>query len=367
MSQAADRLGLPSSLPDFVEKDFAGQARALGIKSRGAAVDVVVARAARRELELAQSERLVGEQAQQILARGSASNLYDNMENRARVRARRPSAFSFCTRIRRGNLNILPQRSLRGMKLQSARKLFFFLLAGFLLANLSGSGLVSTAFAEGTRTWEQSKFDELTKGTATGVAIRSAGGLELAPTFKSLYATPSTYIWAIAADDAGNVYVAAGAPARVYRITPDGKATIIFEPKELQVQALRTGPGGAIYAATAPDGKVYKLEHKPGGKGQPAKGDPPQDSASGKDKRRQRERQRHRPNRLPIPRGVRPSTSSRARNISGTWPWTSPATFMLPPATTEKFIALRRRVSIRSSSRAMKPTSAFWPSMRRRI
>src|ERR1700691_6110898 len=170
------------------------------------------------------------------------------------------------------------------MKLQSARKLFFFLLAGLFLANISIFGLVSTAFAEGTRTWEQSKFDELTKGTATGVAIRSAGGLELAPTFKSLYTTPSTYIWAIAADDGGNVYVAAGAPARVYRITPDGKATIIFEPKELQVQALRTAPGGAIYAATAPDGKVYKLEHKAGGKGQPAKNDPPQDAASEKDK-----------------------------------------------------------------------------------
>ena len=167
--------------------------------------------------------------------------------------------------------------------MQSARKLFFFLLAGLFLTNLSGSDLVSAAFAEGTRTWEQSKFDELTKGTATGVAIRSTGGLELAPTFKSLYATPSTYIWAIAADDAGNVYMAAGAPARVYRITTDGKPTIIFEPKELQVQALQTGPGGAIYAATAPDGKVYKLEHKPGGKAQPAKADSPQGTASDKD------------------------------------------------------------------------------------
>jgi hypothetical protein len=130
--------------------------------------------------------------------------------------------------------------------------------------------MVSTAFADGTRTWEQSKFDELTKGTATGVAIRSNGGLELAPTFKSLYATPSTYIWAIAADDSGNIYVAAGAPARVYRITPEGKATIIFEPKELQVQALQAAPGGIIFAATAPDGKVYKLEHTSGAKMQPA-------------------------------------------------------------------------------------------------
>jgi hypothetical protein len=153
--------------------------------------------------------------------------------------------------------------------LQSARRFFLFLFSGFLLTNLS-SQMVSTAFADGTRTWEQSKFDELTKGTATGVAIRSNGGLELAPTFKSLYATPSTYIWAIAADDSGNIYVAAGAPARVYRITPEGKATIIFEPKELQVQALQAAPGGIIFAATAPDGKVYKLEHTSGAKMQPA-------------------------------------------------------------------------------------------------
>ena len=144
--------------------------------------------------------------------------------------------------------------------------------------------LCPIAFAEGTRTWEQSKFDELIKGTATGVAIRSMGGLALAPTFKPLYATPSTYIWSIAADDTGNLYVAAGAPARVYRITPNGRATIIFEPKELQVQALRTAPGGAIYAATAPDGKVYKLEHKPGA-AQPAKSDSPEkDKEKEKDK-----------------------------------------------------------------------------------
>ena len=111
------------------------------------------------------------------------------------------------------------------------------------------------------------------KGTATGVAIRSSGGLGLAPSFKLLYATPSTYIWAIAADEAGNVYAATGSPARVYRITPDGQATIIFEPQELQVQALEVGPGGVIYAATAPDGKVYKIEHKPGAKDEAAKAD----------------------------------------------------------------------------------------------
>jgi len=159
------------------------------------------------------------------------------------------------------------------MKLQSPCKFASLLFASFLLIALSGSRCVPVAFADGTKTWEQSKFEELTKGTATGVAIRSAGGVELAPAFKLLYGTPSTYIWAVAADDAGNVYAATGSPARVYRITPDGKASIIFEPQELQVQTLEVGPGGVIYAATAPDGKVYKIEHNAGEKAEQPKSD----------------------------------------------------------------------------------------------
>jgi hypothetical protein len=152
------------------------------------------------------------------------------------------------------------------MTLPSVLRVFRAVSFVFLLSVLAVSLFSYPAAAEGTRSWEQSKFDDLVKGTATGVAIRSNGGLELAPSFKLLYSTPSTYIWAIAADDAGNVYAAAGSPARVYRITPEGKSSIIFEPQELEVQALTVGPGGVIYAATAPDGKVYKIEHKPGEK-----------------------------------------------------------------------------------------------------
>jgi WD40 repeat protein len=158
------------------------------------------------------------------------------------------------------------------MRVQSLRR-FSVLSGGFFLAVLTVLSLGATVLADGTRTWEQSKFDDLTKGTPAGVAIRSEGGLELAPAFKLLYATPSTYVWALTADDAGNVYAATGAPARVYRITPEGKATIIFEPQELQVQTLEVGPGGVIYAATAPDGKVYKIEHRSGAKAESGKAD----------------------------------------------------------------------------------------------
>src|SRR5882672_2699369 len=122
--------------------------------------------------------------------------------------------------------------------------------------------LSTIALAEGTRIWEQSKFDDLVKGTPKGIALRSNGGLELAPAFKTLATLPSTYVWAIASDAAGNVYAAAGSPARVYRITPDGQSATIFEPQELQVQSLLVDKGGTVYAATAPDGKVYRIAAK---------------------------------------------------------------------------------------------------------
>ncbi len=122
--------------------------------------------------------------------------------------------------------------------------------------------------ADGTQNWQQTSYDDFSKGTAKGIAITSTGRLEMAPGFKQLFTSPSTYIWSIVSDSAGVVYVGAGSPARVYRVMPDGKATVIFEPKELEVQALAIGSDGAVYAATSPDGKVYRIAR--GAKTEPA-------------------------------------------------------------------------------------------------
>ena len=122
----------------------------------------------------------------------------------------------------------------------------------------------SLLLAEGTRTWFQSRYDDFSKGTPKGVAIRSDGTLELSPALKQIATTPSTYFWAIVSDRDGNAFVAAGAPARVYKVTPSGQSSVVFEPQELQVQALLIAKDGTLYAATSPDGKLYKITHTAG-------------------------------------------------------------------------------------------------------
>ena len=130
----------------------------------------------------------------------------------------------------------------------------FFLTVSASLLILISSSLVS---AEGTRTWEQSKYDDFAKGTPHGVAISSTGFLELAPAFKLIATTPSSAVWTAAVGPDGEIYVATGAPARVYRIVAGGQSVAIFQPQELQVQALVVDGNGVLYAATNPDGKVY--------------------------------------------------------------------------------------------------------------
>jgi WD40 repeat protein len=129
-----------------------------------------------------------------------------------------------------------------------------------LFALTTAFSLVSAAHAQGTRLWTESRFEDFERGTPNGVAITSDGHLVPGPETSAVLATPSTYVWAVAADRDGNAYLATGTPATVLRVTPDGKSTTLFTTHDMSVQTLRVGPDGSVYAATLPSGKVYKLD-----------------------------------------------------------------------------------------------------------
>jgi len=116
------------------------------------------------------------------------------------------------------------------------------------------------------------------------VAIRSTGGLELAPTFKSLYATPSNlHLGHSGRQERATCMWRRARPPGVIGSPQRAKASIISSRKNSRCKPCKFGSGGVIFAATAPDGKVYKIENKPGGK-TPAKADTPQPAPSDKDK-----------------------------------------------------------------------------------
>jgi hypothetical protein len=134
----------------------------------------------------------------------------------------------------------------------------------FVMMLVAGSGLLpGLASAQGTRLWSVGRYDDMEKGTTDGVAIRSDGRLEAGPTTSLLYATGKSYVWSMASDAAGNAYLGLGGTASgsavVMKVAPDGKASQIFEGKELAVQAVEVAGDGSLLVATSPDGKVYRV------------------------------------------------------------------------------------------------------------
>src|SRR5262249_21440508 len=65
------------------------------------------------------------------------------------------------------------------------------------------SAWATITFAEHTRRWKQSTYDEFLKGTTHGVAVRSDGRLELAPKFAQLADADASYLWAVKLDSKG--------------------------------------------------------------------------------------------------------------------------------------------------------------------
>ncbi len=126
---------------------------------------------------------------------------------------------------------------------------------------LASASLPSPARAQGTHLWTQSTLDDFEKGTPEGVALTSDGHLREAPGLNEIVTTPSTFVWSVAAEKNGTAYLGTGSPATVLRVAPekDAKPFTLFESKDVSVQVLRLGPDGALYAATMPSGKVFKL------------------------------------------------------------------------------------------------------------
>jgi hypothetical protein len=68
------------------------------------------------------------------------------------------------------------------------------------------------------------------------------------------------YIWSLAVDSSGRVWVGAGTPAVIYRVEPDGTGKAIYKPPADHVVALAIDARGRMLAGTDSPGRLYRLE-----------------------------------------------------------------------------------------------------------
>jgi hypothetical protein len=139
-------------------------------------------------------------------------------------------------------------------------RLFFATSLSALAAILTAAAALQPVLAQETHLWSQSRLNEFEKGTPEGVALTSDGHLCAGPSLSELLTTPSTFVWSVAVDKSGTAYAGTSSPATVLRVGRDGKFFTLFKTRDLSMQVVRLGPDGALYAATLPSGKVYRLK-----------------------------------------------------------------------------------------------------------
>jgi hypothetical protein len=112
---------------------------------------------------------------------------------------------------------------------------------GSLLVATSPDGKVYRVFASG--------------GAVSGSAAAPAVVFDPATTEEK-----PKYLWDLAVGKGGEVYVAAGAPAVVYRVPGNGgKAEVLFKTADQHIRCLLLAPDGTLWAGSDGSGVIYKF------------------------------------------------------------------------------------------------------------
>ncbi|HUJ71797.1 MAG TPA: hypothetical protein VLZ30_06105, partial [Verrucomicrobiae bacterium] len=130
------------------------------------------------------------------------------------------------------------------------RKLVFLLLSFFLLH--------PSAFAVKTERWELTSPQDFMNGKLQRLVVTSSGELRLGYESTKL-GEFAKEIWCSVVGRDGTIYFGTGSPADVYALGKDGRTMKLFGTDSIAITALALDSRGNLYAATMPDGRVYKI------------------------------------------------------------------------------------------------------------
>ena len=128
----------------------------------------------------------------------------------------------------------------------------------FVSGLVAALALSSTmAFAVGTRTFELDSLEKLSGGDLKGVAVGSDGVVRAGWTVGDIPLPDASASWAAVElpDKTMLVGVTGGSVLRI----ANGGATVYADTGTQAVTSLAVGSGGAVYAGTIPDAKIFKL------------------------------------------------------------------------------------------------------------
>lgn len=142
-----------------------------------------------------------------------------------------------------------------------------------ILLCLAAIALAIPLRAVETTFWQLGSFDEFLQGTLENVSLSKEGELTLAPEAQTVFDPEEALALSLAADSQGNLYIGTGHQGKVFRVdanpsgdrpagqkgSPAQAGSLFFTAEESDIFALAAGPDGALYVASSPEGKIYRV------------------------------------------------------------------------------------------------------------
>jgi hypothetical protein len=125
--------------------------------------------------------------------------------------------------------------------------------------------LVAPAGAVGTRTFHLDALDDFKGGDLTSVSIDSTGSLRAGFALGSTSIPDATSVWSSAVLGDGTVLLGTGSDGKVYRVTGAGQTAEAATTGQMAVSAMAVAWNDEIILGTFPEGKLFKMPA--GGKG----------------------------------------------------------------------------------------------------
>jgi hypothetical protein len=107
-------------------------------------------------------------------------------------------------------------------------------------------------------------MEDFDRGTLQHLSLSSDGRLTVAPRLREVYDASLAFLWAVERDSKGNIYVGGGSlggtRAKLSVVDSQGRGKVLAELDGITVQAIAIDRQDRVYAATSPDGKVYRVD-----------------------------------------------------------------------------------------------------------
>jgi hypothetical protein len=109
------------------------------------------------------------------------------------------------------------------------------------------------------KVWHHNNASQYDKARLKDAVVTSEGAIRLSRQLQPLVALDVAHVWDMVEDRSGNLWIATGDEGKIFKVSPEGKATLAYTSEDSQVLCLAAGADGSIYAGTGPSGLVIRI------------------------------------------------------------------------------------------------------------